>query len=113
MRALGVHIAAGSVYGAGAEGPDAVLFSDPLERLELATSLAGADQLADFSARFRQEIRRVKPVSRDAGSAPLSRRGGETAAGRRKPGAQRPGVEVLFPLSSSRTSIATAIPRTC
>jgi hypothetical protein len=48
--------------GPSPQGPDAVLFSDPLERLELATSLAGADQLADSSARFRQEIRRVKPA---------------------------------------------------
>lgn len=62
-RSLGIHIAAGCAYAAVAEGPEGVLFDDPLERLELARSLAGADQLADFSARFKQEVRRIKPCT--------------------------------------------------
>jgi hypothetical protein len=39
------------------------MFDDPLERLELAQSLAGAEQVADFAARFKQEVRRIRPAA--------------------------------------------------
>jgi len=60
---LALNIAAGSVYCAVATSSEDVLFGDPLERLDLAEGLAPADQLADFAARFRLELRRVAPVA--------------------------------------------------
>lgn len=60
---LALNIAAGSVYCAVAISPDEVLFDDPLERLDMAEGLDPAEQLADFSARFRLELRRIAPIA--------------------------------------------------
>lgn len=61
-RVIALNIAAGSVYGAVVSCPDAL---DParLERLQLAEGLEPAEQLADFAARFRQELREIEPVA--------------------------------------------------
>jgi hypothetical protein len=36
---------------------------DAVERLELAQGLASAEQLADFAARFRQELRQIAAIA--------------------------------------------------
>jgi len=62
-RVLGLTIVAGTVYAAVVECPEMPLLDDPFERLDLAEGLEGPAQLADFSARFKQELRRVAPLA--------------------------------------------------
>lgn len=61
-RVLALHIAAGTVYGAVVSCPD-TLEPDLVERLQLAEGLESHEQLADFAARFRQELRQIAPVA--------------------------------------------------
>jgi hypothetical protein len=62
-RVLGLTIAAGTIYAAVVECPDTPIFDDSFERLDHAAGLGGPAQLADFSARFKQEIRRIRPTA--------------------------------------------------
>jgi hypothetical protein len=61
-RVLALNIAAGAIYGALVACPDK-LEPNTLERLQLAEGLDSAEQLADFAARFRQELRQLAPVA--------------------------------------------------
>ena len=61
-RVLALHIAAGSVYGAVVACPD-TLEPGLAERMQLSDGLEGASQLADFAARFRQQLREIAPVA--------------------------------------------------
>ncbi|MBA2359580.1 MAG: hypothetical protein H0V79_01360 [Actinobacteria bacterium] len=62
-RVLGLTIVAGTVYAAVVEYPETPVFSDPFERLDVAQGLDPSAQLADFSARFKQELRRIRPAA--------------------------------------------------
>jgi hypothetical protein len=59
---LAVNLAGGTAYCAVAS-PPGELVEDDLVRIELAEGLGDAEQLADFAARFRQELRRLRPVA--------------------------------------------------
>lgn len=59
---LAVNLAGGTAYCAVAS-PTGELLGDALERIELAEGLDPAEQLADFAARFRQELSRLGPVA--------------------------------------------------
>lgn len=61
-RVLALNIAAGNVYGAVVACPD-TLEPDALERLQLAEGLEPAERLADFAARFRQDLRQIAPIA--------------------------------------------------
>jgi hypothetical protein len=61
-RVIALNIAAGSVYGAVVVCPE-TLEPERLERLKLAEGLESAEQLADFAARFRQELREIEPIA--------------------------------------------------
>jgi hypothetical protein len=58
---LGVHIAAGKAYFAVVSCPDTPVYDDPLERMQLAAGANLPEQVADFSGRFKQELRRIRP----------------------------------------------------
>lgn len=60
--AVGVHIAGGDAFLGTVRVPDVPLLDDPAARLRPSQNLAGADQLADFVTRFRQELRRLAPT---------------------------------------------------
>jgi hypothetical protein len=60
---LGVHIAAGTAYLAVVACPDTPLYDDPLERIQLAAGASLPEQVADFSGRFKQELRRIRPAA--------------------------------------------------
>lgn len=57
-----VNLAGGVAYCAVASPPEE-LIDDPLVRIELAEGLGDAETLADFAARFRQELNRIRPVA--------------------------------------------------
>ena len=56
------HIAKGEAYFGAVECPETALIDDPLERIGLAKHLEGSAQLADFSSRVAQELRRLQPI---------------------------------------------------
>lgn len=61
-RVLALNIAAGNVYGAVVACPD-TLEPDVVERLQLAEGMESHEQLADFAARFQQELRQIAPIA--------------------------------------------------
>jgi hypothetical protein len=56
-----VNLAGGVAYCAVASSEG--LVDDPLVRIELAEGLSEAEQLADFAARVRQELNRLRPLA--------------------------------------------------
>jgi hypothetical protein len=62
-RVLGVHIAAGTAYFAVVACPDTPVYDDPLERIQPAVGADLPEQVADFSGRFKQELRRIRPTA--------------------------------------------------
>ena len=58
---LGVHIAAGTAYFGIVVCPDDPLYDDPLERIQFAAGANLPEQVSDFSARVKQELRRIRP----------------------------------------------------
>lgn len=69
MRVLGIHVAGGVAYygaaqrrGGGAPSGALVVPVDGTpDRIEPANSLHGAEQIADFANRFRQDLRDLAP----------------------------------------------------
>jgi hypothetical protein len=61
-RVLALNIAAGTVYGAVVSCPD-ILDPDAVERLQLAEGMESHEQLADFAARFQQDLRQIAPIA--------------------------------------------------
>jgi hypothetical protein len=59
---LAVNLVGGTAYCAVVSSTGELL-ADALERIELAEGLMPAEQLADFAARFRQELSRLGPVA--------------------------------------------------
>jgi hypothetical protein len=101
--ALGVHLAAGEAYIGIVRPPADVDTLDPLEKMAPAGHLSGADQLADFVARFRQEVRRVHP---DVVGVLLPRRGGQWVY---KEAAQRASLEACILLAGHAEGIASKL----
>lgn len=60
---MGIHIASAVAYVGIVDPGKGPRIDDPLERLTLASSLYGSEQLGDFASHVEQELGRIGPVS--------------------------------------------------
>ncbi len=60
---LGVNIAAGVAYLGVVNCPSELLISDEVESMALAKNLGPAEMVDDLRKRFREELRRLRPLA--------------------------------------------------